>query len=276
MKTTLAILAMIPFSIGCSSSETPSGNDLAMSIGGGGPDLAMTPADLVACTPNTITCAGDTLVACGADGGVPDTTQCPFGCDPTGAAPHCKQLKATQPVITGDLTVSGLTPLMLTGSYVFDTAKGGITDAAGNVVRDANGSFSPGASGEVHQGIFFRTIETNVVVWSFADLTIAAGAQVIFSGGARVAIVSQQGLHVSGIIDARGYDFGGATPSLCASSVGGPGGSSGGAATMTGGPSSTGGTGSATGGGGGGDGDVGGNGGGGAAGGMIRGTQTLS
>ena len=274
MKAAISILAGVLGVVGCSSSDTSNGNDLAMPAGGS--DMAASAPDLTACTPNTSQCAGDTLVVCGADGGVPATTTCSFGCVGSGAGPHCQSLVPTQPVSANDLTFAGLSPVTLTSTVVFDTATGAISDAGGATIRDANVSVSPSAVAEVHQGIAFHTLETNFVIWVFGDLNVAAGAQVLFKGGARVAIASQTSLSIRGVVDARGYDFSGATPALCSGTVGGPGGGIGGAATMAGGPAGVGGAGSASGGGGGGDGDVGGNGGGGTMGGPIRGTQTLS
>ena len=274
VKAPIAVVVCCLF--GCASSESTHGvPDLTAPTGGG--DMAMSPPDLTTCMPNTMQCTGDALVVCGADGGTPQTTQCPFGCSTSGAGPHCQTLVPTTPVIGGDLTIPGLTPVMLSAtSYVFDTATGAIHDGAGTVVRDANLSVSPGAMAEVHQGIAFHTIEANFVIWTFGDLTVGSGAQVVFKGGARVALASEQGMSIGGVIDVRGYDFSGATPVLCAGGVGGPGGGAGGAATMRGGPAGAGGAGSVSGGGGGGDGDVGGNGGGATMGGAVRGTQTLS
>ena len=274
MKAALAMVAALAGAVSCSSSDTSHAEDLAMPEVAA--DMAAGAPDLTTCTPSTSQCAGDTLVVCGADGGVPATTACPFGCTDVGGAARCQSLVPTQPVSANDVAFAGLSPVTLTTTVIFDTTTGAITDGSGATIRDANTSVSPGALAEVHQGIAFHTLETSFVIWTFGGLDVAAGATVLFKGGARVAIASQSSLSIRGLVDARGYDFSGATPALCSGSVGGPGGGIGGAATMAGGPAGAGGAGSASGGGGGGDGDVGGSGGGATMGGAVRGTQALA
>jgi hypothetical protein len=208
------------------------------------PGVDMTPVpDLgPVCVAGAKRCSANAgaVETCRGDGsGWDPTATCPspYTCTGSGESSHCKVLVPTAPVMTSDLQYVGLTATALgnAGNYVFDTNDGSISGPGGPI----RGGSDPTMT-NVTNGIGFHR-SGNVAIWSFATLSIGAGANVVFketlTGGNTVpnqfgiAFVSQGDVSIEGsaTIDLRGR-AGDPTiaANLCKDTTPGPGGGAGG------------------------------------------------
>jgi|CZKU01.1.fsa_nt_gi hypothetical protein len=181
-----------------------------------------------ACTPGSSLCTDASAYAVCVDAGTAyAATVCPVDCSNVGA-PHCRALYPSAPVAAADLTAGGPAPTTIAaGVTIFNTNDGSISGA---LTRPSN---SVAGHLEVIAGVAFHQ-DGETGIWSFGDLTIAAGATVKVIGVDAAALVSSGTLTVRGVIDARPMD---GTGTLCPqTAVAGPGGFPGGDGTCNCGP----------------------------------------
>jgi hypothetical protein len=235
-------------------------DDLASSdglVGGDGMSGdAMSSDALVDATPTDFTpasdlqcvggCFGNTLRTCSVSGATDQS--CALGCSTSGSA-HCLQFVPSGGAVTsGDLTVGGLSNVIISANVVLDSDTGAISGG----IRNAT------ASGVIDHGIEYRS-SGRTGIFIFNQLTVAMGFTVSLRGSKAVALVSESDIHLDGVLD-------GTQPCTSPVPSPGPGGEFGGAAGQSSAGAGHGGAGQgahnqASGGGGGGYGAVGGAGG---------------
>lgn len=220
-------------------------------------------------------CTGDTLRTCTTAGQAPDERPCAWGCDSSGTA-RCFELAPSggwEMASTGDTTdFTGLALVTLPDGAVVNTATGAISGAG------AAGSFRTGVvgtnAGIDHQLRAIGSTGRFVAIFRARHFTIS---NLTFTGTNAVAFIADEGIDLSGLVNALGpCSFGNPTTP-------GPGGFFGGANGLPGlplppgGGGVSGGNGNDFGGGGGGHGGAGGDGGNVAlSGGAVRGDVAIA
>lgn len=190
--------------------------------GGGGGDMSVAPDLAGPCSAGSVSCDGDLLVTCRADGSGADATSCALGCA-AGPPAHCNAFYPRPPISRADFDAAGLTPQTWSVGPALDTEHGCVGCGA-NPMRPNN---SDPNSYEVHNGIGFRVASIpgagKLGVWTFASLSVAAGSTVEIFGANGAALVAAGDLKLDGRIDATCaanlYVTGGAVPNIA-----GPGG----------------------------------------------------
>lgn len=177
------------------------------------------------CTPGDApVCDSGTLLECNADGELLQFA-CALGCTSTGEA-HCSFAVPRAPVTSDAIGLGvGSIDTESSGSLVFDTDSGQVSQANGGAIIRSAGAGLDASSG-IHFEIVSQANGPEIGVFTVASLLVQAEDSLRGQGASAFAIVSAGDVVVNGIIDVDG----GATACQSDSdSCAGPGGGDGGA-----------------------------------------------
>jgi hypothetical protein len=216
------------------------------------------PPDLSQCTTNGagVGCDGQVLLVC-MNGKATPGPSCTDGCSTKGGA-HCASLDPGGAAQPSDYLVSGLEPVSLSSTVVFNTDTGAIT--ASPAGRGA-GMGVDGATG-IYYRLATQSDGSTIGIFSFQSFTLAVNAELQVVGNSPLVILASGDIDIEGGIDVSGTCMPGTT--VAGGGLGGAAGMPGanpGKGTMGGGGAGGSPVGGFGGGGGGGYGDVGGAGG---------------
>lgn len=144
-----------------------------------------------------------TLQTCRNDGSGFDVSVCPVGCVAT-PSPHCGDIDPTNGITTKMIDAGdGELNTLATGSLVFNTNTGEITDPTGISVFRAAGTGYDATS-----GVAFRVINQadgpDIGVFSFGSIAVTEGMELRGRGNNALALVASGAIQINGVITVVG------------------------------------------------------------------------
>jgi hypothetical protein len=154
------------------------------------------------CTPGDVpVCEADTLLECSEDGELLQFA-CALGCTSTGEA-HCSFAVPRAPVTSDAIDLGvGSIDTAASGSLVFDTDSGQVSQADGTIVRPAGAGLD--ATSGIHFEIVSQANGPEIGVFTVASVLVQADDSLRAQGASAFAIVSASDVIINGVIDVDG------------------------------------------------------------------------